>query len=259
MTPALRFLHVRDRATSNVRVRIVPTSFTPDDRANAAAWREAKARLGDKLFDGPMCRFEGLDDGDDTLALAVSQTSYRRFVETNLYGPRELPESALARPVGVSAALETGDDYLVFGRRGDGVAYYPNRVHPFAGSLEWPDEAGGQIDVLAECRRELSEELSLLAADVPEVAVIGIAEDTDLRHPELILHARTPLPLAILRARLDPAEHESIVAVTATPEAVLAALGDADFTPVGRAALLLFGKEQFGATWFADRRRVVGV
>ena len=42
----------------------------------------------------------------------------------------------LANPVGVSPALLSADNFLIMGRRNASVAYYPNRIHPFAGALE---------------------------------------------------------------------------------------------------------------------------
>ena len=239
-------------------VRVVASTFAADVRADAAAWGEAKRRLGDKLFDGPMCRYERFSVVGDRLELDVSRTSYRVFVETNLYGPRDLPPSALARPVGVSAALETADGKLVLGRRGGGVAYYPNRVHPFAGSLEWPD-SGDAIDPFAECRRELAEELGLADADVPDLALTGVAEDADLRHPELIFTARTTLAVADLRRQLDDAEHRDLVALETTPDALAAALRGPDLTPIARASVLLWGGLRFGGDWRADQRRELGV
>src|SRR3954447_18914183 len=103
------------------------------------AWAEAKARIGDKLFDGPMCRLENWSASQDHLDLQLSRTSYREFLGTNLtnaaiadeYGPE-----VLANPVGLSSALESSDGWLLLGRRNQWVAYYPNRVHPFAGALE---------------------------------------------------------------------------------------------------------------------------
>ena len=39
------------------------------------------------------------------------------------------------------ASLLTRDGWLLYGRRNATVAYYPNRVHPFAGTLEPGDLA----------------------------------------------------------------------------------------------------------------------
>ena len=227
-------------------VRCVVVRSTRDVAGDGAIddpWRREKQRLGDKLFDGPMCRYEGHDVTDGRLTLRVSRTSYKAFLITNLFGPRDLPSERRANPIGVSATLACGDGVLLFGRRGDGVAYYPRRLHPFAGSLEWPSD-GGDVDVFAECRRELREELSLQAEEVPELAVVGIVEDVDLRHPEIVLHAATPLPWREVAGRLDPAEHNGVEPVPATVEAVAAAASDERFTPVARASMQLWLRAQ---------------
>lgn len=201
------------------------------------------------LFDGPMCRLETWrqrTEGESSrLEMELSITSYRIFLGTNLYGPRDLPRDALANPVGVSPALETGDGFLLFGRRGGGVAYYPHRLHPFSGSLE-PPSGPEPLDVFAECRRELAEELNLAVGDLGEIELLGLVEDADIRHPELILHARTPLTRQELAARLDPREHVGLHAVAADAASVAAALEDGGFTPVGCAALALFGHLRLG-------------
>src|SRR5580700_2692465 len=102
------------------------------------AWDKALQTDGLKLFDGPMCRLERLVAGK-TLELDLSQTSYRNFWGTNLNNPclgERYGVSTMANPVGMSCALESADGFLILGRRSDSVAYYPSRVHPFAGTLE---------------------------------------------------------------------------------------------------------------------------
>ncbi len=202
----------------------------------SAPWEREKQRLGDRLFDGPMCRYEGHDVADKQLVLRVSRTSYRVFVNTNLFGPDDLPRDCCCNPIGVSATLLCADDVLLFGRRGEGVAYYPRRLHPFAGSLEW----GESIDPFAECRRELKEELSLTIDEVPQLHVAGIVEDVVLRHPEIILHAETTLTSDELEARLDRAEHDAVERVPAMIQAVAGACRDERFTPVARASMRLW-------------------
>ena len=116
------------------------------------------------------------------------------------------------------------------------MAYYPNRAHPFAGSLEWP-AAGRGIDVFAEMRRELLEELSLDPAEITDEVVAAVAEDVDLQHPELLLRVRTTATASDLRTRIDAAEHDAAVAVDLQVSALEEALRDPSFTPVARAAL----------------------
>ena len=126
------------------------------------------------------------------------------------------------------------------------VAYYPSRVHPFAGCMEPND-----VDPFATIVRELKEELSLDETDIPEIRCTGIAEDKQLRQPELIFAARTTRSRAQIEAHLDPVEHQSIWAIPATADAIMtAAPQDKHLTPVAVAALLLWGRMTFGQSWF---------
>ena len=227
--------------------RVVPEVEALIDRA----WQAALARPGAHLFDGPMCRLEQREVSPDgrRLRLALSLTTYKPFFGTNMSHPeladRYGPE-VMANPVGVSPALETVDDFLLLGRRNAAVAYYPNRVHPFAGALE-PRDGG---DVFAAVRRELREELSLDGTDVAEVRCTGLVWEAALRQTEMIFRARSTLSREQVVTRLDRQEHGSAYVIRATQEGVTSALTDAMLTPVAIASLLLWGRSRFGDEWF---------
>jgi hypothetical protein len=170
----------------------------------------------------------------------------------------------LANPVGVSPALLTADGFLMMGRRNASVAYYPNRVHPFAGALEERDGA----DVFAAVRRELGEELAFEPVDVALARCTGIAEDQSIRQPELIFRVTSSRTRSQIEAQVDAREHHASWAIRATRDAVEEALaqhpatrlarppacGPESLTPVGIAALLLWGRIEFGDEWFARQR-----
>lgn len=215
-------------------------------------WARVSARPGVNLFDGPMCRMESFDASPGRLSLVVSLTSYKPFLGTNLHNPgfaETFGRDVMANPVGVSTLLETADGWLMLGVRNASVAYYPGRVHPFAGTLE-PDDGP---DVFTAAYRELNEELSLQSSDLPEIRCTGLVEDTALLQPELIFAARCDLKRARIEQRLDAAEHDATWAVEALRESVEAATGEAALTPVAVASLLLWGRGRFGEDWFADR------
>ena len=221
-----------------------------------ASWQEALRRPGVRLFDGPICRLESWDTSPDALRLKLSQTSYKPFLGTNLSHP-ELAEQygrdVMANPVGVSPALHTADDFLLLGRRNASVAYYPNRIHPFAGALE-PRDGG---DLLAAVRRELHEELGLSLCDVSRVRCTGVAEDRALRQPELLFLAEVSLTRARLEAQVHADEHHDGVAIPATQAGIERAIQDPLLTPVAIAALLLWGRLRFGDAWFGARARQI--
>ena len=210
------------------------------------AWARVCSRPGVHLFDGPMCRLESFAASPQALSLTVSQTSYKPFVGTNLENPSladEYGPAVMANPIGVSALLEAGDGHLMLGRRTAAVAYYPERVHPFAGALEPRDGT----DPFTAVYRELSEELSLRRADLSDLRCCGLVEDAALRQPELIFIATTPLARQRVESRLDRVEHHATWSVgTRHVEQVL---GDRELTPVARASLLLWGRLRLGATW----------
>jgi hypothetical protein len=204
------------------------------------AWNAARGRsLQVQLFDGPMCRLESYEAMGDALVLRLSRTSYRTFFGTNMSNPtlaERYGPNVLANPVGLSAALVTADAFLVFGRRNATVAYYPNRVHPFAGALE-PRE---QLDVFDDVRRELREELALPFDEILDLRCVGLVEDHALRQPELIFTARTPRSRAQLEESVDVTEHGGAWSIPATRADIERSLKDlTPFTPVAIATMTL--------------------
>jgi 8-oxo-dGTP pyrophosphatase MutT (NUDIX family) len=229
------------------------------DRLIDHAWTLASAHPGVNLFDGPMCRLERWEASPDRLRLSLSQTTYKRFLGTNLTHPEladRFGQAALANPVGVSPALLTADGFLMMGRRNQSVAYYPGRVHPFAGALDPAD-----ADPFAAIRRELAEELSFTDADLREIFCTGIAEDLTIRQPELIFFARSTRSRAEVENALDRTEHDATWAAPATVEGIEAALkSEESFTPVAVAAMLLYGRVAFGEEFFVrNSAAVIGV
>lgn len=253
-------LHVAgDWPEDSVRTtRVASTHFVPAEVEQIVdrAWKEALARPGVHLFDGPMCRHESwrvegaMSSRSSSLHLSLSTTSYRWFLGTNLAHP-ELADrfgaNVLANPVGVSPALLSSDGFLVFGVRNGRVAYHPNRVHPFAGAVEPKDD----LNLFEAVRRELREELSFNPAeDIAEIRCTGIAEDLALRQPEIIFRVTSRRARQEIVQRIDEAEHGASWAVRAEAGAVEAAMRDARLTPVAVASLALWGRGAFGDEWF---------
>jgi 8-oxo-dGTP pyrophosphatase MutT (NUDIX family) len=256
-SPILKFHAVGDWPPGRVSVARGPSSrpvLSQVEVAIDAAWRDAVAQPGVKLFDGKMCRLESWNATADQLGLLLSETTYKTFLGTNLTHPEfadQYGQQILANPVGVSPALLTADGFLMMGRRNASVAYYPNRVHPFAGALDPPD-----ADPFAAVRRELREELSFADEDVADLRCTGIAEDLSIRQPELMFLARSARTRAEIESRLDATEHEGTWAVEAdeygvrrTLESDEVRLGET-FTPVAVASLLLYGFVTFGGDFF---------
>ncbi|HEX4056294.1 MAG TPA: hypothetical protein VHX86_18695 [Tepidisphaeraceae bacterium] len=221
------------------------------------AWRQAQSRPGIKLFDGPMCRLERFH-AREKLELELTRTSYKIFWGTNLTNPAlgdKYGPDILANPIGLSCALESSDGYLMLGRRSASVAYYPLRIHPFAGSLE-PAE---RVDVFADVERELAEELAFSPPDIARVVCIGMVEDVSIRQPELVFHVRSTRPRSRIEQMLDAAEHEACVAIEPSPQALEAALKNPALTPVALGTALLWGRGRFGAPWFDAANRAVNL
>ena len=212
------------------------------EQAIEQAWLSAHAQKGKKLFDGPMCRLEKWMATPKGLELTLSPTSYRIFFGTNLSNPGladRFGKSVLANATGLSAGLMTTDGYLMLGRRNKSVAYYPGRVHPFAGSLE-PKDSG---DVFAAMQRELAEELSIKSNEIQNMHCAAIAEDRSIRHPELIFPIFLSLTREQVEAQLDAAEHETCRAVPLKAADLEHAIGDGELTPIAAATVWIISKQ----------------
>jgi 8-oxo-dGTP pyrophosphatase MutT (NUDIX family) len=246
MQSNLRFLVVGDYPPGTVRAAWVEDRRPRIPEIEAAievAWRETSRRLGSKLFDAPMCRLESFHAGPP-LQLNISPTSYRAFVGTNLTNPQFAQlfgPAALANAIGVSSVVLSRDGFIVMGHRSDSVAFYPRRVHPFAGTLEPHDP----LDVFAEARRELTEEAGIQDGDVQAMACIGLVEDAALCQPELIFAVRVRQDVAALQRSLDLVEHGSLFKVSADAPALAAAMAQPVLTPVAAAALSLLQRTRF--------------
>jgi len=201
-------------------------------------WSLASARSNIHLFDGPMCRLESFSTTPRELLLNLSPTSYKQFLGTNLSNANiadHFGQQSLANPVGLSVALFTTDDQLLLGRRSHNVAYYPDRVHPFAGALEPRDKSS----VFAGILRELHEELRLDENEIHDLVCLGLAQDNSLRQPELIFSARTSRTTAEIHQTLDTLEHRDLHAILADRASIASAVSDSSLTPVAAAALSL--------------------
>src|SRR5436305_4304915 len=136
------------------------STFSPPGIVKAEierVWAMMNARPGVHLFDGAMCRMESFSADSAGLSMVLSDVTYKSFAGTNMHNPQfgtQYGEAAMANPLGISVALISADGFLATGRRNERVAYYPGRIHPFAGALEPEDE----LDVFAAVARELNEE-----------------------------------------------------------------------------------------------------
>lgn len=218
------------------------------------AWSTAQKSAGDaSLFDGALCRLEAHAAADDALILRLAPTSYRHFVGTNMFiadQPGDVDPDTLANPLGLSAALISADDCIVFGRRNDRVAYYPGRIHPFAGSLEPPKDHAPTINVFDGILLELNEEVNLTPDHLTSLTCIGLAKDGRLRQPELVFEVRTTHARNAIAAAVDVVEHAGIWSVPLTSKDLATALDEPLLTPIAVASMLLLGGRRFGTAWF---------
>lgn len=224
--------HVSVTSISSSR-RELPEVETAIDRA----WQEVNARPGVTLFDGPVCRLEAFVASQEELQLCVSTTTYRINVGTNFCHPEfaaQYGRDVMANPVGVSAGLVSSDGFLLMGRRNGSVAYYPHKLHPFAGSLEVRES----INLFDDVRRELREEVHLSTDQISHIECIAIVEDQKLLHPETIFHVRSTLTCKELQRKVHSEEHGSSEAVSCSPAALRTFSERDDLTPVGAAVAI---------------------
>jgi hypothetical protein len=251
-----RLLACGDWPPGSISVRWGASTFAPPPRIEAliaATWAEAAADPSVRVFDGPLCRLEAIAHDPAHVALTLSRTSYRAFLGTNgrhAEACAAIGAHALASPLGTSAVVISSDGQLVFGVRSAAVALYPHRAHPFGGCLE----PGEGLDPFADTLRELGEELAIARADVRLLRLIAIAEDLELRQPELLFACAVEQDAAALARGLDAHEHGRLWSVGADAQAIAAALAAPEpKTPLTRLALEAVGRWRHGGSWRRDQ------
>lgn len=236
-------VHAVEQPDTRVRIHAV-------EQLIDQTWQAALRQPGIHLFDGPMCRLESFVASIGSLELGISPASYRTFYGTNMRHPEladQYGTQVLANPLGVSCLLETADDWILLGRRSASVAYYPNRVHPFAGALEPGDAA----DVFAAARRELHEELTLKDNQIGRMHCLALVRDNLLRQPELIFSVRTRRTLRQLENQMDHTEHREGYPLAASLPVIESAMTRTRLlTPIAICSLWLWGRQRFGQSWF---------
>jgi hypothetical protein len=253
-----RLLALGDWPAENLHSSWTTSTFAlPPELAEEVeqGWKNAGARPGVHLFDGPLCRLEQFT-AHDGLRLKLSPTSYKYFIGTNGQHPTwgdRYGQQVMANPVGTSVLLRSSDGHLVCGRRTESVALYPGCAHPFGGTLE-PGVNGNAPELMAEILRELAEEVNLQVNDLSDIRAIGLVEDRQLRQPELVYIATTKISAKNITARIDPVEHHASWSIPDHSDAMMKTLATGTaITPVLAATLLAYGRWHYGETWLLQQ------
>lgn len=231
-----------------------------------AAWTE-QSRLaseeGRSLFNGRLCRLINCETQGDTLQMTLGEVTYKEAVGTNftnaqlryVHGPE-----VLANPLGVSAAVVTGDGYILLGRRSRKVFFHVGLVHPVGGMVDPLDTPGQAPNPFDAMRAELSQELGLTDGDIVRNACLGIVRAKPIVQPEMVFEVRHNGDVEAIRAAAEGAddahEHDELIAVRNDPAGVVNYIEkNLDrLTPVAMATLLLLGQRHWGMGWFATAR-----
>lgn len=222
------------------------------------AWQEQvrkAAAENRRLYNGDLIRLISVKVRGGRLELELGPTTFREFVGTLLFN-ENITEGGVADALGVSAVVLCRDHVLVFGRRGEKVAFHAGHLHTFGGLVERSDlRADQSCDVFEVCLRELHEEAGVLRDEVREIQLMALIEDRDLRQPELIfgvqLHIDSKELLRRFRADDADQEHSGLEFLFEDPDAVLPFLRRATpVAPIAEAALLLHGRNVFGTDWY---------
>jgi 8-oxo-dGTP pyrophosphatase MutT (NUDIX family) len=236
------------------------TDRTLDDVIEST-WRtktHEASRCERQLFNGSLGRLVSWDVNDGSLTLRIGDTDYKSFLGTNLFNPHlhgTYGDAFFANPLGTSAVIVTSDGWLIFGRRNDRVAFHAGYLHTIGGILESADRTDdGGNDVFGAMRREVREELLVTDDEIAGTTCIGMVRDRQIVQPELVFEVQLAITRAAVLARFDAstdAEHTSLESCFSDPSDVVPFIESAGrAAPVAVAAMLTWGRSNWGADWF---------
>ncbi len=255
----------RDR----VQVRWSDSRRPTNEQIEAAieeAWAEQSrlaAAEGRTLYDGRLCRVINCETQEAAMLVTLGDVSYKEFVGTNLTNAQLRyvhGAEVLANPLGVSAAVVTGDGFVLLGRRSNKVFSNAGCVHPIGGIMEKPADPGQAPDPFEAMTDELFEELALPAKAITRNVCLGVVRAKRIVQPEMVFEVHVRSGVEAIRDRAaraaDASEHDELVPIRDHPAAVVTYIEKnyAQLTPVAMATLLLHGQRHWGIGWFATAR-----
>ena|GEM_PF-3718741 len=227
-------------------------TLTAAQRAEVRRSADALRRQGRVVTAEPLYRLVSYDTVGASLVLRVGMTDYEEYIGTNGCNREWREQSgadAMSDALALSAATETADGMLAIERRSEQVAERAGFYHVKPSGHPQPPESFTQ-GVLTE----LEEELGVRRNEVAEMLCTGLVRDAVNYKPELtyVLRIRATSADVRSRAKADAWESAELSFIPASPDMLADWLARHvhDTVPAGHAALLLYGRERFGAAWY---------
>lgn len=191
--------------------------------------------------------------------MTLSETNYKEYIGSLPAVPvlrGTLEEQYVPSPLAVCSVIVTLDGYLLFFRRASNVAENAGRLHV----------CGGQptsVDLFGEITKEITEELGVESTCQAGMICTGLMQHWMSRKLELTFWTDLRLSSLECEQRMERLRHfehvrnESglfCVRVPAEQDQLshYVLQQDAQLTPPGQAAVVLYGREKFGERWFSE-------
>jgi hypothetical protein len=219
------------------------------------AHMRASRDRGMTAYNGNVFHLDAFNKTSDRLFLTISDMEFRSCIGTGTADfAVAFPQEPQANPLSVSIVLVTMDGKIVLEKRSR-IDVRRRRYHVIAGFMEHGhDVLDSKLHPFDTIKREVLEELALtLEAPLYATGLIRAATGS-----EICFYSRLPISYKTLleikeRGKTD-SEIETLETIDDSPSAIAAFLADhtADFVPLGRACLLLYGHIAYGKQWYEN-------
>lgn len=210
---------------------------------------------GVTVYNGNIFRLDGFEWADGHLSLMLSDTDFRSYIGTGTsHFVAAFPHLPQANPFSLSIVLVTADGRIVLEKR-HRIDARRRKYHVIAGFMEREfDASDGRPNPFDALKREVREELALSIED--PVYATGLVRA--IYGSELCFYSHLSISfddlLKIKEEGDTDCEIDILEGMEDSPSALASFLAGhtSDFVPSGRACLLLYGREAYGAKWYED-------
>jgi hypothetical protein len=208
------------------------------------------------LFNGTLCQLRKFDFSQKPFQLTLGPIQFKtHFYSVSKKSAGQQPNLPLMG-LGVSAAVVTSDGQIVFMKRSDQVAVYPQKfdvfgghIHPDAHKIKLNDEKTVPSPFSA-IRQELEEELSLGLEQVDQLVGMGLIVNRLSGQPELLFRCKTGMAAQKLiqqaQTAKDRNEYSHIIQIPDKRQKVKKMLRKYafEFSPSGLACLWVYNEQK---------------